>query len=295
MTNIIYDRRYYLCEGYKAEISDKKIIYYHQPKTGGTSVTNIFLSLFDKPYRILGTQIKNDHTTSCHENFMRNFEKIKNNEYDFIAGHIQFLDFFNDRISITTIRDPVERAISHYNMLFERKLIDNNTKLEDCFSRGLIPKNPITQMFSCKDSNNTNLDTNNKNLAINILKKINLIVSFEEIDSLINYIISTYDFPNILYQRLQQNKKNYFKERNMSVDEIIKYNQFDLEIFNLLKKQKLFFKFPKSNIPRSKPDYFIYSVDLKINDQNKLITQKSKFNTFVNFLEKHSFHIERVI
>ena len=289
-----WDKNYFLCEGYKTKISKKKIIYYHVPKSGGTTISNLFLSLFEKPYRILGTQIKYDNAVSCYENFKKDFNKIKKNNYDFISGHIQCLDFFKDRTSITTIRDPIERAISHYNMLIERKLININTDIEECFLSGLIPRNPITQMFSCKNSYNEEVNFDNKKLAISNLKSVDLIISVEKIHSLINYLISTYNLPNILYQKLQMNKKNYFKKNETNINKIKKHNNFDIEIFNLLNSENIFFNFPSSNEKRFNNDYFIYSIDFKINGHNSLITQRPKYNAFVSFLEKNNFVINKV-
>ncbi len=69
------DKSYFLCEGYKTNISDKNIIYYHVPKTGGTTISNLLLSLFEKPYRIPGSQTKNNHSPTCFENYEKDLKK----------------------------------------------------------------------------------------------------------------------------------------------------------------------------------------------------------------------------
>ena len=289
------DKIYFLCEGYQIKKNLKNIIYYHVPKSGGTTISNLFLSLFEKPYRISGHLVKTDHFISCYENFEKNKDKIKLNNYNFICGHIQFLDFFKDRFSITTIRDPIERSISNYNMLVERRLINVEKDIEECFITGLIPNNPITQMFSSNNSNNLKINTQNKEKAILNLKTLDLIVDFNEIDKLINFIISAYDLPNILYQHLQKNKKNYFIKNEKNLQTIKNYNQHDIEIFDLLNKQNLFFNFPQMIKKRDNNNYFIYSLDFKINGHNNLITQRSNYNAFIDFLEEKNYLIKKVI
>ena len=86
-----------------------------------------------------------------------------------------------------------------------------------------------------------------KRLFLNVsLKKpllslwtLDLIINFNEIDKLINFLISSYGLPNILYQRLQKNKKNYFIKNEKNLQTIKNYNQHDIEIFDLLNKQNL--------------------------------------------------------
>ena len=264
------------------------------PKSGGTTVSNLFLSLFEKPYRISGGLIKTDYFISCYENFKKNKDKIKLNNYNFLCGHIQFLDFFKDRFSITTIRDPIERSISHYNMLAERGEINIEKDIEEFFITGLIPNNPITKMFSSDNSNNLKINTQNKEKAILNLKTLDLIINFNEIDKLINFLISAYDLPNILYQRLQTKKRNHFIKNEKNLQTIKNYNQHDIEIFDLLNKQNLFFNFPKTIKKRDNNNYFIYSVDFKINGYNNLITQRPIYNTFINFLEENNYSIKKV-
>ena len=291
MIKKLIEKNYFLCEGYKTNISKRQIIYHHVPKTGGTTVSNLLLSLFKNPYRISGSPTKNIKSISCFENYKKNFNKIKTSNYDFICGHIQYLDDFKDRFSITTIRDPIERAISHYNMLIERQIINKQTELDYCFKNELIPKNPITQMFSCKNDKNDKVNNTNKEVALSNLNKLDMVVNFNQIDNLINYLVSNYNLPNILYQRLQKNKLNHFLSNKMNLDVVKKYNEYDLEIFSSLKKNNVFFKFRNSFKRRFKNDYFIYSVDYKIDGYNKLITQKNKYNTFINFLEKNGYII----
>ena len=146
-------------------------------------------------------------------------------------------------------------------------------------------------MFSCKNDKNDKVNNMNKEVALSNLNKLDMVVNFNQIDNLINYLVSNYNLPNILYQRLQKNKLNHFLSNKMNLDVVKKYNEYDLEIFSSLKKNNVFFKFFNSFKNKFKNDYFIYSVDYKIDGYNKLITQKNKYNTFINFLEKNGYII----
>ena len=53
---------------------------------------------------------------------LSNKNNILNSNFDFIYGHFQYSisNYFPNRLSITTFRNPVERCISHYNMIMEK-------------------------------------------------------------------------------------------------------------------------------------------------------------------------------
>ena len=85
-----------------------------------------------------------------------------------VIFNIVFLVIFPNRISITTLRNPVERCISHYNWIMEKNLIDKDISLEECFKKNLITPNIITQIFS--GANNKDLNINNNKFDICIKK-----------------------------------------------------------------------------------------------------------------------------
>ena len=51
----IYDNKYYLCRGYKLKKTYKKLIFFHIPKAGGTTICNIMQNLFKSSFRIEGS------------------------------------------------------------------------------------------------------------------------------------------------------------------------------------------------------------------------------------------------
>ena len=135
----IYDNKYYLCRGYKLEKTNKQLIYYHIPKTGGTTICNILHNLFKSSFRIIGSPTNERDGHSAYEYFFSNKKNILDTNFDFIYGHFQYCisNYFPNRLSITTLRDPVERCISHYNMIMGKKLLDTSTNIEECFKKNL--------------------------------------------------------------------------------------------------------------------------------------------------------------
>jgi len=180
-------------------------------------------------------------------------------------------------------------------MLFENKVIDENISLETCYKKEIIPSNPIIQMFNSSNSQEACLNGLHFDKALTNLKKIDLIVNFQNIDQLINYIISSYDLPNVLYQRLKKTRVTHFKKTKINFNTIKKYNELDLEMYKVLTKKNLYFKFPNTAKKRSKDNYFLYSIDYKVENHNKLLVSKDEFNTFSNFLIKNKFIIENVV
>jgi len=290
----IYDNKYYLCRGYKLEKTNKKMIYYHIPKAGGTTICNILHSLFKSSFRIKGSPTNERGGHSAYEYFFLNKNKILNSNFDFVYGHFQYClsNYFPNRLSITTLRNPVDRCVSAYNMIMERKLLDRGANIEECFKKNFIPSNIITQIFSGFDNKDLKINNNKLNIALSkITKNIDYLFDIKNITDLLNLIISLYDMPNLFFQKLQQSKKNYFPKDEKNIDIIKKYNEFDIEIYSYLKKNKFFTEITNLNGKRKKNDYFIYSLDFQVNDRQTILVDQKKMTNIMQYLISKNFEI----
>ena len=115
--------------------------------------------------------------------------------------------------------------------------------------------------------------------------------SMENISDLLNLIISLYDMPNLFFQKLQQSKKNYFPKNEKNIQIIKKYNEFDIEIYSYLKKNKLFTEITSLNKKRTKNDYFIYSLDFQINDKQTILVDQKKMTNIMQYIISKNFEI----
>jgi len=290
----INDNKYYLCSGSKLEKTDKQLIYYHIPKTGGTTVCNILHSLFKSSFRIRGSPTNEGGGYSAYEYFFSNKNNILNSNFDFIYGHFQYCisNYFPNRLSITTLRNPVERCISHYNMIIEKNKLDRSTTIEECFKKNLIPENIITQIFSGTDNKDLKINNDKLNVALHkITKNIDYLFDIKNISDLLNLIISLYDMPSLFFQKLKQSKKNYFPKDEKNIKIIEKYNEFDIEIYSYLKKNKLFREITNLNEKRTKNDYFIYSLDYQINDKQTIMVDEKQIKNIMQYLISKNFEI----
>ena len=97
--------------------------------------------------------------------------------------------------------------------------------------------------------------------------------------------------PNLFFQKLHQSKKNYFlkDEKNIEIIEI--YNEGDIEIYSYLKKNKLFTEITNLNEKRTKNDYFIYSIDYKINDKQTITVDEKQMTNIMQYLISKKFEI----
>ena len=174
----------------------------------------------------------------------------------------------------------------------EKNLIDKDTSLEECFKKNLITPNIITQIFSGTNNKDLNINNNKFDIALKrITKNINYLFDMENISDLLNLIISLYDFPNLFFQKLKQSKKNYFPKDEKNIKIIEKYNEFDIEIYSYLKKNKLFTEITSLNKKRTKNDYFIYSLDFQINDKQTILVDEKKMTNIIKYLVSKNFKI----
>ena len=281
-----------ICRGYVPNyIENKKLIFYHIPKSAGTSICNILSTLIDDSFRLSGPltpnsgfkinrpQITSDERLLSEKNIIIN----KN----FVYGHfsINLYNFFLQNLSLTLIRNPIDRSVSHYNFQIERKIIKDKTNLYKCFDEGFIPDNIITRQFS--GNLNKKLDINDYQLALyNLKKKINLIFNFDNSVSLINYIISIYDLPNVIFQNQQITKKNYIDRNQENLNLIKSFNKYDIDLYNIIKEDNLFFIPPRNAINRKKNKTLFWPQNDPIYGSNKILLNKD-FNEIINDLKKN--------
>ena len=186
----------------------------------------------------------------------------------------------------------MERCISHYNWIIEKNLIEKKTSIEECFKKNLISPNIITQIFSGNDNNDLIINKDKLKVALyRITKNIDYIFDIKNIAQLLNLIISLYDMPNLFFQKLQKSKKNHLPQEEKNIEIIKKYNEFDIEIYSYLKKNKLFTEITNLNKKRSKKDYFIYSLDFQINGKPTILVDEKKMSNIIKLLISKNFKI----
>jgi len=110
---------------YRIDKNLNRIYHYHIRKTGGTSLNHIFLSLGDTKtnslYRNLSLSFDNRLFKNKKIFVGWNKRLIKEGHYFYAFSHtpIHKLKLPKDTFTITILRNPVDRVISHYNMLLE--------------------------------------------------------------------------------------------------------------------------------------------------------------------------------
>ena len=176
--------------------------------------------------------------------------------------------------------------------IVEKNQLDRGTTIEECFKNNLMPQNIITQIFSGTDNKDLKINDNKLNVALyKITKNIDYLFDIKNISGLLNLIISLYDMPNLFFQKLKQSKKNYFPKNEKNIKIIEKYNEFDIEIYSYLKKNKMFTEISNLNKKRIKNDYFIYSLDYKINDKQTIMVDEKQIKNIMQYLISKNFEI----
>ena len=286
------------CLKYKLKnISNDPIFFYHVPKSGGTTFCDLLANLFKKSLRINGTLFKNNDKggSTAFENFINNKNNFLEifNKADFVYGHLPFeiQSYLPEKFStFTIIREPLERAISHYLWAIERNYINKGENLEDLFDKNQLPSNPLFNQFAL-NYNNIQIKSIDIEIAIQNIKKINYLCKIEDIFLLIKFIISKYNKYNVLFQNRQinLNKKKITEEQ---VKIIKKNNLIDIQIYNRLLKENFFYKFTEETEP-IKDDYIFFSRkgSALIDNKNIQLINKTKISKVKKDLISTGFKI----
>ena len=157
------NKNFYLCEKYKATKNYKPVLFFHVPKSAGTTLSVALSWLFKKQTRIPGSLFINNGKggKTAYELFNECPSYDVYNKFNFLYGHLPYeitnllqRKFFK----ISLIRDPVERVFSHYNWMINRGYCTKDDDLQSLFNANKISRNTITNQFSGIGYKNKNND-----------------------------------------------------------------------------------------------------------------------------------------
>ena len=297
---IKHEKIFYKCLGGKTDKKYKKPLFlYHVPKCAGTTVVVLISHLFKKFHRLSGPLFNNNDKGEqiAYENYLNNENLIHSSNLDFLCGHLPFE--IHDRIKnnylfIAIVREPIQRCLSHYSWGINRGYYSINDDIEDLFEKNKLPKNAMVNQFSGIGLSNPNCDKSIDLSLNNLCDKIDLLFDINDVFKLLNLIISSYDLPNIFFQK-QQVTKNKIKISEKNLNIIKKNNEKDVILYSQLLKSKVIKKYnlikPES---RNKKLYLYSSPDLLVNKQKTLILDSKKIGEIEKKLIKSNYKIQLV-
>jgi hypothetical protein len=244
---------------YKDKINNthfSRIYHFHIRKCGGSSL-NVAFSKFpngnSKNYQIVASQHENKAIFNNVPIVGWNLKQLKRGDFWYGFSHIEFERIFplkKNTFTFTFLRDPIERLLSHYNMIKDWENNENphpafeieGRWLGNSFSEFLdkIPKQHLqNQLFMFSTS--FDIDTALKNL-----KKIDFVgVVGRDEEKLLNYFREYFDI-NLDYFHTRKSAYSYIlDEREMKLlknkleDEILFFEKAKLQIVENLKNFKI--------------------------------------------------------
>ena len=116
-----YEKIFYKCLGFQTHKKyNLPLFFYHVPKCAGTTFVVLISHLFKKTHRLSGPLFKDNDKAdlTAYENYLNNESVINSSNLDFLYGHLPFEihdKLKNNYLFVATVREPIQRCISHYN------------------------------------------------------------------------------------------------------------------------------------------------------------------------------------
>ena len=167
-----------------------------------------------------------------------NFYNLTKNSYSKFPlsyGHTPFNDYINsdNRFTFTILRDPISRAMSNYTFWIKKGFVSKKTTIEELYSKKILEPNLMTKFFS-------NYLDPSVEMAIDNLKKVNVVTNTKNISKLMSYLISHFNLPNMILTKINTSKGNTL-DKNSFIEIFTEYNKDDVILFK--ESSKLNFNF----------------------------------------------------
>tara|TARA_B100000315_G_C14546479_1_gene573482 strand:- start:853 stop:1749 length:897 start_codon:yes stop_codon:yes gene_type:complete len=295
-----YEKIFYKCLGFQTHKKyNLPLFFYHVPKCAGTTFVVLISHLFKKTHRLSGPLFKDNDKAdlTAYENYLNNESVINSSNLDFLYGHLPFEihdKLKNNYLFVATVREPIQRCISHYNWGINRGYYSIRDDIEDLFLQNKIPKNAIVNQFSGKGLSNPNCDESIELSLNNLRNKIDLLFDVEEIFKLLNLVISSYNLPNLFFQK-QQVSYTKIKISKKTIETIKKYNEKDIILYSKLLQSKIIKNYSFKKLEKRNNKSYLYSSPyLLVNKQKTLLLNKVKIKAIEKELIKSNYKIQLV-
>lgn len=230
--------------------ADNLIVFVHTHKTGGTNIEYLVKALaFDqgfKQIRVFSQYKPGISHNAFIEGYIGGLKTIKDNsrKFDcskngvkFISGHMPLPDgnYFKAKVDyISLVREPLDRALSLANFLYQRNFLK-----EDDFEDYLFNKeiDNLQTRFLAGEKYMTGECTEDvlKEAKKNIREKFKLVAPTEEVEVVMSVISSHFGVENVAYARGQISKaKLITKENHDLCERILERNQYDSKLYEFV-------------------------------------------------------------
>ncbi len=291
---------FYKCLGYNIQKKiNKPIFFYHIPKCAGTTFAVLISHLFKKTHRINGPLFKNNDKggLTAFENYLKIENIINSNKLEFLYGHLPFEihnKLKNKYLFITIVREPIQRCISHYIWAISNNFFSKNDDIDELFKSNKLPKNTIVNQFSGLGLSQPN-SKELINLALkNLSNKIDLLFDIEDFFILLNWIISSYNLPNLFFQK-QKFNNNKINISEKTIEKIKKYNKQDIILYSKLLQNNLIKNINNTKTKdRNIKKYLYSSPELLVNNKKTLLLNENEIQVVEKKLIKSNYEIQKV-
>ena len=302
---MIKQKPFYLLQNNTSLENDfKNIFYYHVEKCAGTTLVSLLINQAKSALRVYGSlyNLYNSEglvKKSAYSKIINNEISEKDKIADFIVGHLPFgSDKHFERnafFRIASLRDPIARSISMYNMHIQRSLITREDEINELYKSDLMHSNYITRFFSGTELYKTKATEEHYINAVNNIRKLDVVFDASMLIETVSYLQSYCNLPDYLFQSwnvLDSEKYDYNSDFVKIVEE---NNQYDIMIYNeIFKKNKIIYKNsinPKLLKFNNNKNFFYSSEKIKLNNKSKFFFNNNQFDKIKKILKDNKVEI----
>ena len=192
------------CANTQWHATGRPVIFHHIPRSGGTTLLNLLHLAADQAKRslhLLTGTIYGQFLGLGKADAIEQIDALKLSTEDVVAGHVPWGSVdtpLPNILTLTALRNPADRLLSHYKLGMLRGGWDSETPIETLYAEGLITANIATQMLAGSPGADRSVDEEALQLAKDHLSAMSLAADTAKLDVFCGHVLGAFGCPAVM-------------------------------------------------------------------------------------------------